>query len=208
MWLARATARAIIVFARLLTGMRANWQGCIPAAVQRVYFANHSSHGDFVLIWGCLPPDLRTATRPVAGADYWQTSPLRRFIGRDVFRALLIDRTRSDPGSDPVALMQAGLAAGDSLILFPEGTRNTTDARLLPFKSGIYHLARACPEVEFVPVWIDNLNRVMPKGEVVPVPLLCTVTFGQPLRLAADDSKEAFLARCRDGLLALAPQLE
>ncbi|CAM3199220.1 lysophospholipid acyltransferase family protein [Cupriavidus taiwanensis] len=208
MWLARATARAIIVFARLLTGMRANWQGCIPAAVQRVYFANHSSHGDFVLIWGCLPPDLRAVTRPVAGADYWQTSPLRRFIGRDVFRALLIDRTRSDPGCDPVALMQAGLAAGDSLILFPEGTRNTTDARLLPFKSGIYHLARACPEVEFVPVWIDNLNRVMPKGEVVPVPLLCTVTFGQPLRLAADDSKEAFLARCREGLLALAPELE
>ncbi|NOV26835.1 1-acyl-sn-glycerol-3-phosphate acyltransferase [Cupriavidus necator] len=208
MWLARATARAIIVFARLLTGMRANWQGCIPAAVQRVYFANHSSHGDFVLIWGCLPPDLRTVTRPVAGADYWETSPLRRFIGRDVFRALLIDRTRSDPGSDPIALMRAGLAAGDSLILFPEGTRNTTDARLLPLKSGIYHLARACPQVEFVPVWIDNLNRVMPKGEVVPVPLLCTVTFGQPLRLADDDSKEAFLARCRDGLLALAPELE
>ncbi|NUO86272.1 MAG: 1-acyl-sn-glycerol-3-phosphate acyltransferase [Cupriavidus sp.] len=208
MWLARATARAIIVFARLLTGMRANWQGCIPAAVQRVYFANHSSHGDFVLIWGCLPPDLRTVTRPVAGADYWQKSPLRRFIGRDVFRALLIDRTRSEPGSDPVALMRAGLAAGDSLILFPEGTRNTTDARLLPFKSGIYHLARACPAIEFVPVWIDNLNRVMPKGEVVPVPLLCTVTFGQPLRLADDDSKEAFLARCRVGLLALAPELE
>ncbi|MBB3006521.1 lysophospholipid acyltransferase family protein [Cupriavidus alkaliphilus] len=208
MWLARATARAIIVFARLLTGMRANWQGCIPAAVQRVYFANHSSHGDFVLIWGCLPPDLRTVTRPVAGADYWQKSPLRRFIGRDVFRALLIDRTRSEPGSDPVALMHAALAAGDSLILFPEGTRNTTDARLLPFKSGIYHLARACPALEFVPVWIDNLNRVMPKGEVVPVPLLCTVTFGQPLRLAADDSKDAFLARCRAGLLALAPELE
>ncbi len=208
MWLARTTARAIIVFARLLTGMRANWQGCIPAAVQRVYFANHSSHGDFVLIWGCLPPDLRTVTRPVAGADYWERSPLRRFIGHDVFRALLIDRTRSDPGSDPVALMRAGLASGDSLILFPEGTRNTTDARLLPFKSGIYHLARACPEVQFVPVWIDNLNRVMPKGEVVPVPLLCTVTFGQPVLLTAEETKEAFLARCRDGLLALAPELE
>ncbi|MGX6564654.1 lysophospholipid acyltransferase family protein [Cupriavidus necator] len=208
MWLARATARAIIVFARLLTGMRANWQGCIPAAVQRVYFANHSSHGDFVLVWGCLPPDLRTVTRPVAGADYWDRSSLRRFIGRDVFHALLIDRTRSEPGSDPVALMHGALASGDSLILFPEGTRNTTDARLLPFKSGIYHLARACPGVEFVPVWIDNLNRVMPKGEVVPVPLLCTVTFGQPVLLAAEDSKEAFLARCRDGLLALAPELE
>lgn len=208
MWLARATARAIITFARLLTGLRANWKGCIPAAVQRVYFANHCSHGDFVLIWGSLPPDLRRATRPVAGADYWDRSPLRRFIGRDVFRALLIDRTRSDPGSDPIALMRVALQAGDSLILFPEGTRNTTDARLLPFKSGIYHLARACPEVEFVPVWIDNLNRVMPKGEIVPVPLLCTVTFGQPLLLAPDEDKEVFLSRCRNGLLALAPALD
>ncbi|KAA0182673.1 1-acyl-sn-glycerol-3-phosphate acyltransferase [Cupriavidus cauae] len=208
MWIARVTARAIIVFARLLTGMRANWQGCVPAAVQRVYFANHSSHGDFVLIWGCLPPELRPRTRPVAGADYWDRSPLRRFIGRDVFRALLIDRTRSDPGSDPVALMRGALEGGDSLILFPEGTRNTTDARLLPFKSGIFHLARACPSVEFVPVWIDNLNRVMPKGEFVPVPLLCTVTFGQPVLLAPDDDKERFLARCRDGLLALAPVLD
>lgn len=208
MWIARVTARAIIVFARLLTGMRANWQGCVPAAVQRVYFANHSSHGDFVLIWGCLPPELRPLTRPVAGADYWDRSPLRRFIGRDVFRALLIDRTRSDPGSDPVALMRAALEGGDSLILFPEGTRNTTEARLLPFKSGIFHLARACPAVEFVPVWIDNLNRVMPKGEIVPVPLLCTVTFGQPVLLAPDDDKDGFLARCRDGLLALAPVLD
>lgn len=208
MWIARVTARAIIVFARLLTGMRANWQGCVPAAVQRVYFANHSSHGDFVLIWGCLPPELRPSTRPVAGADYWDRSPLRRFIGRDVFRALLIDRTRSDPGSDPVALMRAALEGGDSLILFPEGTRNTTEARLLPFKSGIFHLARACPSVEFVPVWIDNLNRVMPKGEIVPVPLLCTVTFGQPVLLARDDDKDRFLGRCRDGLLALAPILD
>ncbi|WP_354682325.1 lysophospholipid acyltransferase family protein [Cupriavidus necator] len=212
MWLARATARAIIVFARLLTGMRANWRGCIPAAVQRVYFANHSSHGDFVLIWGCLPPDLRPLTRPVAGADYWERSPLRRFIGRDVFRALLIDRIRShagnDSGSDPIALMRGALEGGDSLILFPEGTRNTTDARLLPFKSGIFHLARACPEVEFVPVWIDNLNRVMPKGEIVPVPLLCTVTFGQPVLLADGEDKEGFLSRCRDGLLGLAPELE
>ncbi|MDF3832559.1 lysophospholipid acyltransferase family protein [Cupriavidus basilensis] len=208
MWFAKLVARAIILFARLLTGMQARWNGCLPAAVQRIYFANHSSHGDFVLIWGCLPPDLRPLTRPVAGADYWNKSSLRRFIGRDVFNALLIDRSRSEPGSDPVALMEHAVRQGDSLILFPEGTRNTTDERLLPFKSGIYHLARTCAEVEFVPVWIDNLNRVMPKGEFVPVPLLCTVTFGKPLKLGAEEAKDDFLARCRAGLLSLAPKLD
>ncbi|MGT2510688.1 lysophospholipid acyltransferase family protein [Cupriavidus basilensis] len=208
MWLSKLVARAIILFARLLTGMQARWNGCLPAAVQRIYFANHSSHGDFVLIWGCLPPDLRPLTRPVAGADYWNKSGLRRFIGKDVFNALLIDRTRSDPDSDPVALMEQAVRRGDSLILFPEGTRNTTDERLLPFKSGIYHLACVCRDVELVPVWIDNLNRVMPKGEFVPVPLLCTVTFGKPLTLGAEEAKDDFLARCRAGLLSLAPALD
>lgn len=208
MWISKLVARAIILFARLLTGMQARWNGCMPAAAQRIYFANHSSHGDFVLIWGCLPPDLRSLTRPVAGADYWNKSALRRFIGKDVFNALLIDRTRGEPGSDPVALMQQAVRKGDSLILFPEGTRNTTDERLLPFKSGIYHLAKVCGQIEFVPVWIDNLNRVMPKGEIVPVPLLCTVTFGRPLTLGAEEAKDDFLARCRDGLLTLAPALD
>ncbi|MHA7683685.1 lysophospholipid acyltransferase family protein [Cupriavidus sp. PET2-C1] len=208
MWISKLVARAIILFARLLTGMQARWNGCMPAAAQRIYFANHSSHGDFVLIWGCLPPDLRSLTRPVAGADYWNKSALRRFIGKDVFNALLIDRTRAEPGSDPVALMQQAVRKGDSLILFPEGTRNTTDERLLPFKSGIYHLAKICGQIEFVPVWIDNLNRVMPKGEIVPVPLLCTVTFGKPLTLGAEEAKDDFLARCRDGLLTLAPALD
>jgi 1-acyl-sn-glycerol-3-phosphate acyltransferase len=208
-WLCTQVAHAIVLFARLLTGMQARWSGCLPSATQRVYFANHSSHGDFVLIWGCLPLTLRVLTRPVAGADYWNTSRFRRFIGIDVFNSLLISRSanRAD-GDDPVAQMREALQEGDSLIVFPEGTRNTTDHRLLPLKSGVYHLACTCPDTEFVPVWIDNLNRVMPKGEIIPVPLLCTVTFGAPIRLEDGELKESFLTRCRERLLALAPSLE
>lgn len=209
-WHCQLFARAIILFARLLTGMQARWSGCLPEMAQRVYFANHSSHGDFVLIWGCLPLELRLLTRPVAGADYWNASAVRRFIGLDVFNALLIDRiaNRTGSGADPVALMRDALHDGASLIVFPEGTRNTSEERLLPLKSGIYHLANACPEIEFIPVWIDNLNRVMPKGEIIPVPLLCTVTFGGPVRLQAGEQKETFLTRCRERLLSLAPTME
>lgn len=203
----RLLARSIIGFARLLTGARSLWRGCLPEARQRIYFANHSSHADFVLLWSSLPPALRRHTRPVAGADYWQRDAVRRFLIHQVFHGVLVDRERQDAQHNPLEPLLAALHAGDSLILFPEGTRNLTD-ELLPFRSGLYRLGRACPQVELVPVWIANLNRVMPKGRVLPLPLLCTVSFGAPLSIAADESKEAFLARARDALLELAAEAD
>ena len=196
-------ATAIVAFARLITGVRGEWRGAAPDPRPRVYFANHRSHADFVLIWTVLPPWLRRVTRPVAGADYWLEGSLRKFIGQRVFRAVLIDRNRTTRDNDPIAAMAAALDEQNSLILFPEGTRNTGDEPLLPFKSGLYHLARTRPDVELVPVWIENLNRVMPKGEFVPLPLLCTVTLGAPMSIAASEDKTAFLDRCRAELLAL-----
>jgi 1-acyl-sn-glycerol-3-phosphate acyltransferase len=201
----RLVADGICRFARLVTGARALWKGGPPKAVQRIYYGNHSSHADFVLIWASLPGDLRIRTRPVAGADYWNATKLRRWLIREVLRGVVVERTRSEGGPDPVAEILAALEHDDSLILFPEGTRNTTDATLLPFKSGIWRVATARPDVECVPVWIENLNRVMPKGEFLPIPLLCTLTFGAPLTIHPGEDKDAFLERARDALLALAP---
>jgi 1-acyl-sn-glycerol-3-phosphate acyltransferase len=204
-FLAQVVASAIAFFARLVTAVRGEWLGIEPVRRQRVYFANHVSHGDFVLLWTVLPARLRRRTRPVAGSDYWMKSPLRRFIGRNVFNAVLIDRDKETRTSDPVDQMAEALDANASLIVFPEGTRNTTNDPLLPFKSGLYHLAKARPSVDLVPVWIANLNRVMPKGEIVPVPLICTVTFGAPVHVGENEEKDAFLARATAALLALAP---
>lgn len=191
-------------FAKLLTGVRPLWQGCAPEPRLRVYFANHRSHGDFVVVWAALPPELRRRTRPVAGADYWLNGGFKTWLINRVFHAVLVDRRPGRDGPNPVDQMAEALRAGDSLILFPEGTRNLGEA-LLPFKSGIYHLAKQMPQVEFVPVWIENLGRVMPKGALVPVPLLCTLTFGAPLTLQADETKPAFIDRARSALLDLAP---
>ncbi|MDL2401234.1 lysophospholipid acyltransferase family protein [Rhizobium mayense] len=205
-WLAKPAAAAIVLFARAVTAVRAIWAEIGVPSGQCVYFANHSSNGDFILIWAVLPPRLRYRTRPVAAADYWLKSKLKGFIGRDVFNAVLIERVREARTKDPVEQMAAALDAGSSLILFPEGTRNLTEAPLQPFKSGLFHLAKMRPDIDLVPVWINNLNRVMPKGEIVPIPLICTVTFGDPLHIGADEEKADFLARAQAALLALSPK--
>lgn len=202
------TRLALMALARLVTGVSARWQGCGPVAGQRVYFANHASHGDVLLIWTVLPPALRAATRPVAGADYWSKGPVRRFIGSDVLRAVLIERSATTAARDVLDPVKSALGDGASLIIFPEGTRNQSDAPLLPFKSGIYHIARAFPSIPLVPVWIENVGRVMPKGELLPVPLLCSVTFGTPMRWEQGEPRPAFLQRCESALQATAPGLE
>jgi 1-acyl-sn-glycerol-3-phosphate acyltransferase len=203
--IARLLAVAVTVFARVLTGVRGNWTGCLPDTRPRVYFANHRSHGDFVLVWTVLPARIRRQARPVAAADYWGRTALHRFIAEKVFQAVLIARDGSNRDTNPVGQLRAVLEAGQSLIFFPEGTRNTTEGPLLPFKSGLYRLAKGCPEVEMVPVWIDNLNRVLPKGALLPVPLLCSVTFGAPMGLVDGEGSVPFRERSRTALLGLMP---
>lgn len=189
--------------ARLITGAQGHWRGCVPQAVQRIYFANHQSHLDWVLIWAALPGELRARTRPIAARDYWTSSPLKHWITREVFHAVYVDRQRQGD-EDPLAPLQQALQGGDSLVIFPEGTRGS-GGEPQAFKSGLYHLARQFPQVQLVPCWIANVQRVMPKGEVVPVPILCSVSFGVPLVLGEDEDKAGFLARARDAVIALRP---
>ncbi len=190
--------------ARWLTGVRAIWPDSGVPTGPCVFFGNHVSHGDFALIWSVLPPHLRERTRPVAGADYWEKDALRRYVGRQVVRGVLIERDKAKRTLDPIEQMSAVLGAGDSLILFPEGTRNLTDAPLLPLKSGLFHLGRRHPNIPLIPVWIDNLHRVLPKGELLPVPLLCTARFGEPIAVG-DDDKDVFLQRAAAAMLGLRP---
>ena len=186
---------------RVLTGAQARWQGCPPKAEQRIYFANHQSHADLVLIWAALPSDLRSITRPIAAKDYWTQTPFKRWITTAVFNAIYVDRTKTTD-QDPLEPLIDALDSGDSIILFPEGTRGNQEEPQA-FKSGLFNLAQKFPQIVLVPAWINNVQRVMPKGEVVPVPILCSVTFGAPISLQPGEDRGTFLARARQAVLAL-----
>lgn len=189
--------------AKLLVGAFPRWMGCAPEPTQRIYFANHTSHIDTVAIWAALPIRLRNITHPVAAKDYWGSSGVRRYIATKMLRAVLIDRSRSDPNANPLALLIEMLQLGESLIIFPEGTRGAS-AVPGPFKSGLYRLAAQFPNAQLVPVYLENLHRSLPKGAVLPIPMTCTVRFGAPMALAAEETKEAFLERARAEVIKLA----
>jgi 1-acyl-sn-glycerol-3-phosphate acyltransferase len=289
--LAKLTGWLLLGIVRLLTGAQARWYGCPPKAEQRIYFANHQSHADLVMIWAALPEELRSITRPIAARDYWANTPFKRWITTEVFNAVYVERaatapaaptatpanpeappaplrdvaalpteriepsmepllpvtplivdvtpevvdevqgrldlpapppppppppaeqpamsTQAEPSApaaapapDPLAPLVEALRSGDSIIIFPEGTRGHT-GEPQKFKSGLYTLATMFPEVVLVPAWIDNVQRVMPKGEIVPVPILCSVTFGAPIRVEESEERRPFLDRARAAVIAL-----
>lgn len=199
----------VAALARLVCGPAAVWH-CDPnATAPRIYFANHASHLDFVVLWASLPAAARRSARPVAGRDYWERTRIRRYLARDVFHAVLVQRTppsinkdRAAAAGEAIEAMAREMANGASLIVFPEGTRSES-GEVGPFKSGLYHLGRAVPHAELVPVYLQNLNRILPRGEALPVPMLSRVTFGRPLRVDPAESKDAFLARARSAVLSL-----
>ena len=199
--LAKLMSLFLLGLIRALTGAQARWYGCPPKAEQRIYFANHQSHADLVMIWAALPQSLRGITRPIAAKDYWTQTPFKQWITTAVFNAIYVDRSKTTD-QDPLEPLVEALANGDSIILFPEGTRGHAEEPQ-PFKAGLYNLTTRFPDVVLVPAWINNVQRVMPKGEVVPVPVLCSVTFGEPIRLGPDEPRADFLQRARAAVMAL-----
>jgi 1-acyl-sn-glycerol-3-phosphate acyltransferase len=195
------TASVLAAVAKLMSGATLRWHECQPDTCQRVYFANHTSHLDALVLWASLPGPIRDLTRPVAAKDYWAQGALRRYIAAS-FGAMLIDREEIKVHQSPVDLMIREIGQTHSLIVFPEGRRNTEE-EMQEFKSGLYYLSKKRPDLELMPVYIDNLNRVLPRGEFLPVPLLSCMTVGPPIWLEPGENKNEFLKRARQAVLRL-----
>ena len=192
----------IALLVRLITGVRVIDEPPTPGP-SRIYFANHSSHLDFVVIWAALPAGLRNRVRPVAAADYWERGPVRRWLAGKVFHAVLIPRGKLTRDDDPIGKMAAVLEQGNDLILFPEGTRSL-DGRVAEFRPGLHALAKQYPQAELIPVHLENLNRILPKGEFLMVPLMGNAIFGPPCAGLCDgETRHDFLVKKRAALLAL-----
>ena len=200
--ISKIVANILALIARFLSGASVRWLDCQPDACQRVYFANHTSHLDAVVIWASLPHEIRELTRPIAAEDYWMRGPTRRYLARHVFNTLLINRKKVKVHQSPVDMMIREMGDKYSVIIFPEGGR-TEGGEVSEFKSGLYYLSKKRPDLELVPVYIHNMNRILPRGEVFPVPLLTSVSFGPPMWLEQDESKADFLERTRKALVRL-----
>ncbi|WP_243372504.1 lysophospholipid acyltransferase family protein [Microvirga solisilvae] len=194
----------LIGLTRFLVGAHSRWTGSEPVEKQRIYFANHGSHLDTLLLWSALPKELRATTHPAAAADYWGQGALKRLIAQKGLNAVLIDRSGSSAPGEALEPLRKTLTEGHSLILFPEGTRSAN--RLPgPFKSGLYRLAKEFPNAELIPVYLDNPARAMPKGAILPLPIICSAHFGPALAYVENEEKEAFLLRAQAAVSALAP---
>jgi 1-acyl-sn-glycerol-3-phosphate acyltransferase len=205
-------ANLLAAVARGVSGIQVQWAGCQPGQKQRIYFANHTSHLDFIVLWSALPSEIRAKTRPIAARDYWEETALRRYLSENVFKAVLVERGMMGKPKSPdhskfasrslIEHLTDALGHEDSLILFPEGTRGTGE-KVGTFRSGLYYLAHRFPRVELVPAYLENLNRILPKGEVLPVPMLSLLTFGKPIHLEAGEDRDAFLERAREAVSSL-----
>src|SRR5438132_180604 len=166
-------------FMALFIGLRVQGREQLPRSDPFILIANHSSHLDTVSLLSLFPLQRLRRLRPVAAADYFQRNKVISGLSTTLFNILPIRRKGLTPDTNPLPLMEAALRAGQSLIIFPEGTRGS-GGEVAHFHSGAAHLIERCPDVPVVPAYLVNMGRSLPKGEWIPVPFFCEVRLGEP----------------------------
>jgi 1-acyl-sn-glycerol-3-phosphate acyltransferase len=183
----------------VLLGLNVRGVAHLPIKGPAIIAANHNSHLDTFVLMALLPLRLLPRVRPLAAADYFLRSRAMRWFATKLVGIIPLERKPS-VRKHPLDVPHTRLAAGDVLILFPEGTRGEPEA-MAPFKSGIAHLAERHPTVPVVPVFLHGLGKSLPKDNAVPVPFFCDVFAGTPLLWSGDRAQ--FMERLEAAIRAL-----
>jgi 1-acyl-sn-glycerol-3-phosphate acyltransferase len=170
-------------FMALFIGLRVRGREHLRVADPFVLVANHSSHLDTLSLLSLFPLRRLRRLRPCAAADYFERNRLVSLLSHTFFNILPIARVDIRPEDHPIRRMREALERGDSLLLFPEGTRGA-GGEIGPLRSGVAYLAEQVAGLKVVPAWLENMGRALPKGEFLPVPFFCEVRIGAPLALS------------------------
>ncbi|MFZ5574036.1 MAG: lysophospholipid acyltransferase family protein [Pseudomonadota bacterium] len=171
-------------FLALVLGVNLRHAERLPQAGPAILAANHNSHLDTLLLMSLYPLAKLSRVRPVAAADYFLKNRFIAWFALHIMHILPLSR-RPKPGASrsgaaPLAHIEAALAAGDILILFPEGSRGEPEKRSA-LKSGIAHLMEAAPTVPVIPIYLRGLGKVLPRGDWLPIPFFADGWVGEPL---------------------------
>ena len=174
-----AFALAIKPFMALFIGLRVGGREHLAISEPFILIANHSSHLDTVSLLSLFPLSRLRRIRPVAAADYFERNRFVSFFTKTLFNILPIARKNITTENNPLRRMREAIEGGDSLIIFPEGTRGSGE-QIGEFRSGVAHLIEKMPEVPVIPAYLVNMGRSLPKGEFIPVPFFCEIRIGAP----------------------------
>jgi 1-acyl-sn-glycerol-3-phosphate acyltransferase len=188
---AQGVARGIGLDVQVFGSWRIDPQGTY------LFMANHQSHVDIVALFNALPM--------VPG--FLAKAELRRIplfgLAMEVGGHVFVDRARHEAAREALARAAEEVRHGDSLVVFPEGTRSRL-REILPFKKGGFHLARAAG-VPVMPVGIRGTAEILPKHSGQLVPGRCEVHVGEPITVERVRGLplEALMAEVREAISAL-----
>src|SRR5680860_797417 len=192
--------RAVVLVA---LGLTVRNRARLPKNGPAVLAANHNSNLDALALMSLMPLKLLPKLRPVAAVDYFFTSKAKGWFVTNIIGIIPVERGSAKKGGNPLLLCEEALDRGEILVLFPEGSRGDPES-LQAFKKGIGHLACARPNVPVVPVFMHGLDKVLPKGSLLPVPFNCTASVGAPLH--GTSSYNDFLDAFTKAMTALAAE--
>lgn len=164
---------------------------------QVIIVANHNSHWDTLAIMATVPYEIFKNLKPVAAGDYFAGKGLKRWVTNNVLDLLLIPRKRKGDVS-PLDQVRASLKSGKSILIFPEGTRGESEI-MQDLKPGAAKLASEFPQIKVVPVQLEGMGKILPKGAKLPVPSMGSVKYMTYIK-GAGETVESIMQLMRNSI--------